>query len=808
MTKIYASLKLRPTRIGFLVRPNDRAAVRRIMRLCACLWGGAFNPIIPVAKALPRAWKSELEEPRTGLDVAEGYLRFFEPDVFVEAKKGLAGELGIEHNALRLNDRIVELDEFIREEGVYPGEPAFGLSVFDLYQSLYQREFRFVPKREQPVAFFEASARPSDNAFIEAAFGMFPSEEDLHYVEQAYLDAFDPVRLRVEPDNWVRAIKSRMETPLRIGRKYIELEPSRRSEPVVFVLNPSNTMDLVDLWNIRQFRRDVFPVHVKWIASVAEILSEIIEARFRPIRGNPFGTMHRTTIEFARSIPPEKADTIWNEHFSCVPKGSALLKCWYDDIWSSHYRDNLSERPKRLQLNAGSKKFEHSVSENDFSMSFSGIRPDFADRFRGRQARWANVLTMRDYASDLRLAMVLPSNMKNPAFPRRLGAGGTVCISREGIVLLQQYVGEVERLSLMRGSDAFIEWLELLGIHATPSSAGRTAEEVVGSLGWMHGWLLEDAETLKLLDKMANSVRGTANVAQWKGLIQRRGRMRSLPPISLDRFTKAGILQLGIGARCPHCTNDNWYSLRDVDYRISCERCLREFDFPQGSLNPKYPPWRYRVIGPFSARNFAEGAYATALTLRVFAHKLSGGESAMTCAMGLELSCPHKVEVDFALWSRSERLFAEFDEPFLVLGEAKSFADQAFGPVEIEKAGLLGSLFPGAFLVLSSLKDSLSTFEKKELGRLAIRGRVPLKDGRPRSPIIVLTATELLATRDVEAAWKQRGGMHARVISHPSVRLENLWTLADLTQQIYLDLPSYHEWLTARDRTKRRRQKG
>jgi hypothetical protein len=95
MTKIYASLRLRPTRIGFLVRPNDRAAVRRIMRFCACLWGGTFNPIIPVARTLPRAWRSERGGPRTGVDVAEGYLRFFEPDVVVEAKKGLAAQLGM-----------------------------------------------------------------------------------------------------------------------------------------------------------------------------------------------------------------------------------------------------------------------------------------------------------------------------------------------------------------------------------------------------------------------------------------------------------------------------------------------------------------------------------------------------------------------------------------------------------------------------------------------------------------------------------------------------------------------------------------
>jgi hypothetical protein len=808
MTKIHASVRLRPTRIGFLVRPNDRASVRRIMRFCACLWGGMFNPIIPVARTLPQAWRSERGGPRTGGDVADGYLRFFEPDVFVEATKGLAAELGLKEEARYLQHRLVELDDFINQHNHSPGQPTFGLNVFDLYRHLYEREFRFVSRHEQPMAFFETSARSSDNAFTEACFGMFPAEDGLQYIQQGYLDAFDPLRLRVGPEAWIRAVTSRMETPLRIGRRYIEIEPDRWRDPVIFVLDPASTMDLIDLWNVRQFKPRVLPVHVGWFSCVQSTLTQLIESTFRPIRGNPFGTMHRTVLEFARSISSDEAIAICEDNFADAPKGSFFLQCGYDNIWSSPDHNSFaSGRCRRIQLNAGLKRFEYFVSDDDDAMNVNTIHPEFADRFRGRHARWANVLNMKIYASDLRLAMAFPSNIKDPTFPRRLRFGGSALISREGIVLLQGYTRDVERLSLMRGSDAFLEWLELRGIDAALSSAGRTAEEVVGSLGWTHGWLLEDAETLKLLDKMASSVRGTAPVAEWKALIHRRASSRRLPKISLDRFTEVGILQLGLGARCPHCANDNWYSLRELDYRISCARCRRKFDFPQGSIDPKHPPWFYRVIGPFSVRNFAEGAYTTALTLRVFAHKLSGAsDAAMTCTTGLELTSIHKLEVDFAFWFRIEEIRAEYNEPSLVLGEAKSLAKQAFGPIEVEKAAVLGALFPGAFLVLSTLKESLSPAEKKAIGRLAIQGRRWLKDGRLRSPIVVLTATELLAHGDVDDAWKKKGGMHARLVAHPSVRLDNLWTLMDCTQQIYLDLPPYEAGLAARIRRKPRRR--
>jgi hypothetical protein len=48
MSDLSAEIQLRPTRIGFLVHPADLASVRRIMRACTCLWGGVYNPIIPV----------------------------------------------------------------------------------------------------------------------------------------------------------------------------------------------------------------------------------------------------------------------------------------------------------------------------------------------------------------------------------------------------------------------------------------------------------------------------------------------------------------------------------------------------------------------------------------------------------------------------------------------------------------------------------------------------------------------------------------------------------------------------------------
>jgi len=95
MSELSAEIQLRPTRIGFLVRPNDLASVRKVMRASVCLWGGIYNPIIPVFDRSPKEWKLDIYERFKGPAVAKGYVRFFEPDVYVEAEEGLLEQAGL-----------------------------------------------------------------------------------------------------------------------------------------------------------------------------------------------------------------------------------------------------------------------------------------------------------------------------------------------------------------------------------------------------------------------------------------------------------------------------------------------------------------------------------------------------------------------------------------------------------------------------------------------------------------------------------------------------------------------------------------
>jgi hypothetical protein len=67
-------------------------------------------------------------------------------------------------------------------------------------------------------------------------------------------------------------------------------------------------------------------------------------------------------------------------------------------------------------------------------------------------------------------------------------------------------------------------------------------------------------------------------------------------------------------------------------------------------------------------------------------------------------------------------------------------------------------------------------------------GATRLANGLQRAPVIVLTGTELFSDWHVTQAWKDCGDKRGQFAAS-YLQLDNLWTLADLTQQVYLGLP-------------------
>ena len=806
MATLHGSLRLRPVRIGFLVRPSDKKAVRKTMRLCTCLWGGAYNPIIPVCRSMPKSWRENPHVYTSGPQLTAGYLRFFEPDVFVEAVPGLAEEAGIQNDPHRMGeDRVIELDNFIERRKSRRPEPAFGLSIFDLYRDLYEKEFQFVRRHDQRIVAFEENTRC--DPFVEAAFGAFPKDEDLSFIEHTFYDAFDPLKLKPNSENWVKVISERHRTPLYFTGHALNRDFGHYDGPILFVADPSNSTDLIDLWNIRLFKPQVLLLNIHWMEETADFLNKLVATNFRPLSRFPHRVINRTTVEFSRSISEKTAQELIAKVFTDVPKGSMSLRHWHEPIWREN-KDEMVYRSPRVEVTAQSNDIKVDVSDDDDrGISFRSISPGFVETSRGNNARWANVLKLRNYGNNRNIALALPSTIKS-AHRFHDGLNGPTIISSEGIVLLEHYKDSNTYVSLITGRDAIIGWLKTKEVKARPSDPGRVADQMLIAIGGFRGThLLADSEILRQLDNMAKSVRRypdgneeeyadrTVSATVWVDLLKRRENRGTLSRRGLDDFVKAGALKLGLTVSCPNCEKKNWYSLDDLGEVVSCERCLKKFDFPQGSIKFNHEPWKFRVVGPFSVPDFAGGAYSTILSLRAFSQKLGLGNQDITYSTNLDLEIGEdRQEIDFALWYGRGRVLRQNEEPVLVFGEAKSFATQAITREDIQRMKRLSKIFPGAYLTFSILKDNLSEVEKQLISKLALWGRSQLPDGGLRAPVIVLTGTELFSRRGIEHTWKEMGGQRAKMAEAPHVQLADLRTLADATQQVYLGLPDYWTW--------------
>ena len=813
MSTLSGSLHLRPTRIGFLVEPTDREAVKRIFQLCTCLWGGVFNPVIPVCDKIPEAWTDPFLSPPSPAALARGYIEFFEPDVFVETKPGLAAQIGVAPGELDLGyPRILPLDSFFMESTDFPFAMPFGLDCFGIYETMYHREFKFVSRHERRVAHFESP--PDQSLFIEASFGAFPTDGPLRRLARDYADAFDPVPLAPNAENWMKAIRDGFQFPLSFTMEGLKRDFHGLSEPTLVIVDPTSPLDLIDLWNMRQFHPQILPISVSWLHDASELLRDFVKANYRPSRGNPDGVVTPTTIQFGRSLLQRGRE-------EAVARGKAILseagladfpdapwsiKLWYEPIWIADQEDFV-RRPQRAEIEAATTDLELSISGEspDKYCRFTALSPELTSGFgEYSEARWANVLKIRSYHTNDTLALALPSSFTAVA-AGRLRLGETAVISRDGVVLLQKSKYHSEWFNLLTGDQAFGIWLNHAGVSSKRSEPGRITEQMLASLGGFWGTsLIADRRTLELLDRMSKSVKtyasGTveefpersAAVKDWQDLLSRRssGPRGYRRAADLDRFIEAKILRLGLELTCTNCSKRNWVGIGDLKEQITCERCLKTFAFPQGSLNFQHTPWRYRVIGPYSVPDYGGGAYSTVLALAVFARRLGSDEPNMTYTTGLELQIGEgkPFEVDFAFWYQRNRMFGRKEEPALVFGEAKSFGTEAFKAADVARMRKLAEKFPGAFMVFATLKDELSGDEAKAIGEFATWGREKLANGLPRAPVIALTGNELFCDWRLEQTWKEMGGQRAALVTPPAARLDNLHRLARFTQQVCLGL--------------------
>ena len=164
------NLTLRPLRFAFLVDPADRVGILRTIELNTLLWGGMFNPIVPVFRRAPKAWRDRFDHP-SAKEVAEGLLHAFDPDYIVLVGKYSKLTVAVGHRKVINSSEILEgfTDDWV---------PRYGITILEPLSYFIEKELRFVRRKPFDIRLPSFSSRGS--LFLASVFGALPAVARLH----------------------------------------------------------------------------------------------------------------------------------------------------------------------------------------------------------------------------------------------------------------------------------------------------------------------------------------------------------------------------------------------------------------------------------------------------------------------------------------------------------------------------------------------------------------------------------------------------------------------------------------------------
>ena len=456
--------------------------------------------------------------------------------------------------------------------------------------------------------------------------------------------------------------------------------------------------------------------------------------------------------------------------------------------------------PKRPTLEADEKSVDIQIDEDNPEIRFDPLFPEFASEY-GNKFRLANVIRLENWGNASQIATVFPWDYKNPSLPTFQIIRNLLLPTTEGFTIFPEYENFSEVWYLVDGTTAFNQWFNENQVSATLSDAGRATQQIIQTLGGIIGiHAIAHKGLIELLNKIANRpVTKTSRYQTFRKRIDCAITNEVAKKRIFEALVECKAVELGLELKCHKCGDWSWYPVNQLDYSLTCSLCLKPFNFPvTDPENNKRSRWAYRVIGPFALPDYARGGYAAALAIRFFASIVNEiDRAAVTWSPGqnLELPTGEKMETDFMLWYQRKQ-FLRTDHPTeMVFGEAKSFAKSAFKKDDVNKMQLLAKTFPGSILVFATMREveNLTRGEINRIKKLAEWGREYDRERQQsRAPVILLTHTELFATDRFRSVWRKKGEKYETLIKPGSVRSDNLRVLADLTQQLYLEMPPYN----------------
>lgn len=701
-------LDYRPVRIGWVIDEPDIRQLAVAASWSTCLWGGRFNPIIPLH--IPELGRQLVQECQ--IDVL---IPVSESDV---ARTFIAS-----YPHLQLNDQINSVFEF-RE-----------CRFIDVRHAVEWLKTTAMRRGKNDIETFVRPTWSQEDALstlFGVLFGNYPPEPDIgiDYVKGirgSFTMPDQSIKMGSEvPADFCGAIH-----PLLLSGLGFSWRRLRGTWPTAQIVlgDAQNFDDLVLTWNLLAEGAET----CFYDQSASARLSPYVSAFLTAIRGYPQPSRRHLTVWGRRLEPPWDPSTIALD-FSDLTLSVCLgeraprlyrvssslvrprLTSWQRDVVASYSEGNgsavasfsLPDRPfDDEDLQALGQQFVVTVDASQSPLGSDDLtfQTPYAPRLNEFYGR--HFSTMFDHA-------------RSESGSFGAGAVGVIAeISRQRL-----------EVRAFRVHDWLRSFFELAGISIERSEPGLRASRLIQQLGGLRGsHVLKVRGARELIQKFGpdqSFTRGQAekcignfdessnrmHFEEFEGLyIQPRDGGKLTPGEVLQYMTTRGVFRVGLEFKCPTCQLRSWVHLDDVSAISTCVYCGIKFDVtPQ----LKDRDWRYRRSGLFGRDDNQLGGIPVALALSQL--EISMRDKLLMYSTSLNFSSStasiENCEADFVAVVGGSMPVGEYPLQILI-GEAKTHTP--FDAKDARNLAALATSIPRDVAEVYIMFAKTSTFTREEI---------------------------------------------------------------------------------------------
>lgn len=719
-------LEYRPVRIGWVVAERDLTEIATAACQNACLWGGRFNPIIPMYDR----------------NIADKLINVFRVDVLLAVIPTAETKTFI--------DSYPHLHLHLWADGIFHQRRCLFL---DLRHAVRRAAQRTTIRGWEGSEFAKPVWTPTDPLapLFAILFGRYPEVSqcgvDYGSIIRSSLKVVEPV---IEESKDLPIDLLDHVTPLNFtgfGLRSHRMH-SGWLRPGIVLGSAANCDDLLLLWNLRAAGASACLYDVSQQGRMKQFVEAFIN------RAKDYLTEEPKYVNFWSRAPdwPPPSWSIDLDTGSLYP-----VLCRAVD-W-----DSLDFRPNRPRFSTLYRDVVPSYVEDEKGAVASFALPDRPFDDDDRQALYQQFVVSVDakqYGSGLEeRTFVTPFTPKLNEFYRRNFCVGSEGARAEPGGLGHGAIGIITRLSNQRieiRAISVYEWIknffDILGITVERSEPGLRCARLIRQLGGLHGCrVLKVRGARSLIRKYGpdqsftqgaaekhignfDEATGQMRFSDFEDLyIQPRTKAHLTPGEVLEYMTTHGVFRVGLELKCPNCELSSWVQLDDIKTISVCAYCGYQFSVTS-QLRDR--DWRYRRSGLFGRNDNQLGGIPVTLAIEQLEASLFDRLLMYSTSLNLRSTGAliEKCEVDFLAVVAGADSFQEAPTQIL-FGEAKT--GMQFNADDVRKLGKLADAVP------RDVADVFIMFAKTEPFTITEVRAAQTLNSQPRRRVILWSVDEL-----------------------------------------------------------------